>query len=79
MKLGIILGTWDGSPAQAEEILAVVKEAEACGYFDSTEINEIYEVEPKAYPGEFIVYMTDDFNEILEEDEETYLSLKKIL
>ncbi len=44
MKLGIILGTWDGSGAQAEEILGVVHEAERCGY-DIVWVPELYGVD----------------------------------
>jgi F420-dependent oxidoreductase-like protein len=32
VKLGIILGTWDGSASEAEDILAVAREAERCAY-----------------------------------------------
>lgn len=32
MELGIILGTWDGRADEAKAILAIVQEAERCGY-----------------------------------------------
>jgi F420-dependent oxidoreductase-like protein len=41
LKLGLLLGTWDGSPTQAQEILAVALEAERCGY-DIVWVPELY-------------------------------------
>jgi alkanesulfonate monooxygenase SsuD/methylene tetrahydromethanopterin reductase-like flavin-dependent oxidoreductase (luciferase family) len=41
VNLGILLGTWDGSAAQAEEIVGVVTEAERCGY-DIVWVPELY-------------------------------------
>ncbi len=50
VKLGIILGTWDGGEQGAQEILAVVIEAERCGY-------EIVWV-PELYGAEAVSLMT---------------------
>jgi F420-dependent oxidoreductase-like protein len=41
VKLGIIVGTWDGSAGQADEIMAVAREAERCGY-DIVWVPELY-------------------------------------
>ena len=41
MRLGIIAGTWDGSPGEAAEILAVALEAERCDY-DIVWVPELY-------------------------------------
>jgi F420-dependent oxidoreductase-like protein len=41
VKLGIIVGTWDGSAEQAHEIMSVAREAERCGY-DIVWVPELY-------------------------------------
>jgi F420-dependent oxidoreductase-like protein len=48
MKLGIIVGTWDGRAESAREILAVVSEAERCGY-DIAWVPELYGADAVAF------------------------------